>query len=294
MFGETLTAMVTPFKGDGEVDWETVKHLTEYLVQHGSQGLVVAGTTGESPTLTFEEKVQLFQVVKETVEGRATVIAGTGTNNTRTTIHLTREAEKAGVNGVMLVAPYYNKPPPDALYYHFAAVAESTSLPIILYNIPGRTGTNIPPETIIQLSRIPNIVALKQANGSMEETSIIQKNTPLDFYIYSGDDTLTLPFLSLGAEGVISVASHVAGERISQMISAYKTGDVKRAYQIHLELFPLFKGLFFVTNPIPVKGALEVLGVIPEAILRPPLRSPTATEKEKIQQMLKEAGVLPA
>jgi len=239
--------------------------------------------------------VQLFQVVKETVEGRATVIAGTGSNDTQASILLTREAERIGVDGVMLVAPYYNKPPPDALYYHFAAVAEATSLPIILYNIPGRTGVNIPPETIIQLSQIPNIVALKQANGSMEETSIIQKNTPLDFYIYSGDDSLTLPFLSLGAEGVISVASHLVGERISEMISAYKQGDVKKAYQLHLELFPLFKGLFFVTNPIPVKGALEILGVIPEAILRPPLRSPTQAEKEKIQQILKEAGVsLPA
>lgn len=260
-FGNLLTAMVTPFDDKMEVDYNQAAELAKYLVEHGSDGIVVCGTTGESPTLTKEEKLKLWQVVKEAVAGKAAVIAGTGSNNTRESIAMTKEAEKIGVDGAMLVGPYYNKPSQEGFYQHFKTVAESTSLPLIVYNVPGRTGTNILPETVIRLSEIPNIVAVKEASGNVEQASQIRRRTAPDFMVYSGDDSLTLPILAVGGTGVISVASHVVGEQMQEMIKAYLSGDVKKASALHLELFPVFKGLFITSNPVPVKAALNLKGI---------------------------------
>lgn len=260
-FGNLLTAMVTPFDDKMEVDYTQAANLAKYLAEHGSDGIVVCGTTGESPTLTKEEKIKLWQVVKEAVAGKATVIAGTGSNNTKESIAMTKEAEKIGVDGAMLVGPYYNKPSQEGFYQHFKTVAEATSLPIIVYNVPGRTGTNILPQTVIRLSEIPNIVAVKEASGNVEQASQIRRGTAPDFMVYSGDDSLTLPILSVGGTGVISVASHVIGDQMQEMIKAYLSGDVKKASALHLELFPVFKGLFITSNPVPVKAALNLKGI---------------------------------
>lgn len=292
MFGDVVTAVITPFKGNGDVDYAAFQNLLRHLYSQKTDSVVVAGSTGESATLTHEEKVKLFETAVEAAGDLGRVIAGTGTYSTRETIALSREAEKAGVHALMIVTPYYNKPPQDALFYHFAAVAESTRLPLIVYNIPGRTGVNLTPDTVIKLSGIPNIVALKQANGSLEETSLIQKNTALEFSIYSGDDVLTLPFLSIGAEGVISVASHVAGPLISEMIRAFKNGDPRKAYDLHLRLLPLFKALFATTNPILPKAACHLLDLIPNAYLRPPLRAAKPDEIEALKPVLRELNLL--
>lgn len=260
-FGNLLTAMVTPFDDKMEVDYTQAANLAKYLAEHGSDGIVVCGTTGESPTLTKEEKIKLWQVVKEAVAGKAAVIAGTGSNNTKESIAMTKEAEKLGVDGAMLVGPYYNKPSQEGFYQHFKTVAESTSLPIIVYNVPGRTGTNILPQTVIRLSEISNIVAVKEASGNVEQASQIRRGTAPDFMVYSGDDSLTLPILAVGGTGVISVASHVIGDQMQEMIKAYLSGDVKKASALHLELFPVFKGLFITSNPVPVKAALNLKGI---------------------------------
>ena len=280
-----LTAMVTPFTREMTVDYNLAKKLARHLVQSGSDGLVVSGTTGESPTLSREEKIELFRVVVEEVGGQATVIAGTGGYNTAESLALTREAEKVGVDGVMLVCPYYNKPSQDGLYEHFKTIAAGTNLPVLLYNIPGRTGVNLQPATAARLAEIDNIVALKEAAGSMDQVSELRRLLPDDFALYSGDDSLTLPMLALGARGVISVCSHVVGPRIKEMINAFTSGNTTLATQIHLELYPVFKGLFITTNPVPVKAAMNLLGwqVGPPRL---PLVEATAEEKEKIKNLL--------
>lgn len=284
-FGRMLTAMVTPFTREMTVDYNLAKKLARHLVQSGSDGLVVSGTTGESPTLSREEKIELFRVVVEEVGGQATVIAGTGGYNTAESLALTREAEKVGVDGVMLVCPYYNKPSQDGLYEHFKTIAAGTNLPVLLYNIPGRTGVNLQPATAARLAEIDNIVALKEAAGSMDQVSELRRLLPDDFALYSGDDSLTLPMLALGARGVISVCSHVVGPRIKEMINAFTSGNTTLATQIHLELYPVFKGLFITTNPVPVKAAMNLLGwqVGPPRL---PLVEATAEEKEKIKNLL--------
>ena len=212
--GSVLTAMVTPFKPDGSLDLEQAARLAAHLVEIGNDGVVVAGTTGESPTLTDKEKLDLFRAVVDAIGGRATVIAGTGDYNTEHSIHLTKEAEKLGVDGIMAVVPYYNKPPQEGLYRHFRAIAESTSLPVMLYNVPGRTSSNLLPETVERLAEIDNIVAIKEASGNMDQVSEIRRRTPAEFMIYAGDDSLTLPILALGGTGVVSVAGHLVGRRI--------------------------------------------------------------------------------
>ncbi|MBE3587119.1 MAG: 4-hydroxy-tetrahydrodipicolinate synthase [Thermoanaerobacteraceae bacterium] len=284
-FGRVLTAMVTPFGRDQSVDFNQVRKLARYLVQSGSDGLVVCGTTGESPTLTRDEKVELFRVVVEEVGGQAAVIAGTGSYNTAESVSLTQMAEKAGVDGVMLVAPYYNKPSQDGLFEHFRTIAASTNLPVMLYNIPGRTGVNILPATVARLAQIENIVALKEASGSMDQVSELRRLLPDDFAIYSGDDSLTLPMMALGAKGVVSVCSHVVGPRIQEMVNAFTAGNTTLATQIHLELYPIFKGLFITTSPAPVKAALNLLG---HQVGGPrlPLVEATAAEKETIKNIL--------
>lgn len=285
-FGRVLTAMATPFDESGAVDFEQAASLAKHLVANGSDGIVVAGTTGESPTLSDEEKIRLVRTVKDAVAGRALVVAGTGTNDTRHSVHLTKDAQRAGADGILLVNPYYNRPSQDGLYAHFRTIAESTPLPCMLYNIPGRTGVNTAPETIARLAEIPNITAVKEATGNLDQASEIRRLTKDDFQIYSGDDSLTLPILAVGGTGVVSVASHLAGREIREMVQAYQQGDVRRAVQLHIRLFPLFRVLFITTNPVPLKAALNMSG-IKVGKPRLPLVEATAKEKEQIGAVLK-------
>jgi 4-hydroxy-tetrahydrodipicolinate synthase len=260
-FGTVLTAMITPFKTDGSINYDVVAKLADYLVNNGTDTLVVCGTTGESPTLTWDEEYQLFVEVLQTVSGKAKVIAGCGSNDTKEAIAATQKAAKIGVHGSLQVVPYYNKPPQAGLYQHFQAIAQSSpDLPMMLYNIPGRTGQNLLPETVVKLAEIDNIVAIKEASGNLDQVSEIRRLTPKEFKIYAGDDSLTLPMLALGSEGIVSVASHLVGNQIQEMIQAWKTGKTEIATNIHLHLFPLFKALFLTTNPIPVKEALKLQG----------------------------------
>lgn len=253
--------MITPFTEDGAVNYVVAEKLAAYLADNGSDTLVVCGTTGESPTLTWEEEYELFKVVQKAVSGKAKVVAGTGSNSTREAIAATQKAAKLGLDGSLQVVPYYNKPPQSGLYQHFKAIAEAVpELPILLYNIPGRTGQNLQPETTIRLAEIPNIVGIKEASGNLDYASQVRHATPADFAIYSGDDSLTMPLLAVGAEGVISVASHLVGSKLQTMIQAFLEGQTQTAVQIHLQLFPLFKALFLTTNPIPVKIALNLQG----------------------------------
>jgi 4-hydroxy-tetrahydrodipicolinate synthase len=291
-FGRVITAMVTPMDRDLAVDYGKAAALAARLVEAGSDGLVVCGTTGESPTLTDEEKVRMFRTVKEAVGGRAAVIAGTGTYDTAHSIHLTREAERAGCDGVLLVNPYYNKPSQEGLYRHFKAVAESTRLPVMLYNIQGRTSVNCEPATVARLAQVPNIVAIKEASGSLDQMSQIRALTPPEFLMYSGDDSLTLPLLAVGGHGVVSVASHLAGREIRQMIDAFAAGEVRRALALHLRLWPLFKVLFVTTNPTPVKAALTLAG-FDAGGLRLPLVEATPREREQIAAVLRELELTP-
>ncbi|OWY65876.1 4-hydroxy-tetrahydrodipicolinate synthase [cyanobacterium TDX16] len=260
-FGRVVTAMVTPFQADGSVNYAVAEQLAAHLVAQGSDALVVCGTTGESPTLSWDEEYQLFQVVIKAVAGKALVIAGTGSNSTQEAIAATQKAAKIGVHGSLQVVPYYNKPPQAGLFSHFQAIAQACpDLPMVLYNIPGRTGQNLLPQTVARLSAIDNIVGIKEATGSLDQASEISRTTPPEFKIYSGDDSLTLPLLAIGGYGVISVASHLVGKHLQQMIQAFATGQVQTATQIHLQLLPLFKSLFLSTNPIPVKAALRLQG----------------------------------
>ncbi len=284
-FGRVLTAMVTPFDAQMQIDYRAAADLARYLADNGTQGIVVAGTTGESPTLTKEEKIKLFVTVKEAVGDRVAVIAGTGSNNTATSVELTREAEKIGVDGVMLVVPYYNKPSQDGLYNHFKMVAEATSLPIMLYNIPGRTGINLLPTTVVQLAKTSNIVAIKEAGGSLDQAGLLLSTLPDGFRVYSGDDNLTLPMLAIGAYGVVSVAAHIIGPKMQAMIKAYLDGQVQEAARLHLELMPVFKVLFITSNPVPVKYALNARGINVGGV-RPPLAPPTADEEASLKKIL--------
>lgn len=292
IFGEVLTAMVTPFKDDLTIDWDGARALAQHLVANGSDGLVVCGTTGESPTLGKEEKLELFRVVKDEVGDEACIIAGTGSNDTKGTIDMTLEAEKIGVDGVMLVGPYYNKPPQEGFYQHFKAVADETHLPIMIYNVPGRMGKNIDAETIVRLSKIDNIVAVKEASGDLNQVSKIRRLTSPDFVIYSGDDSLTLPILAIGGTGIVSVASHVIGDQIKKMIQLFKSGDVGNAAILHAYLLPVFQGIFVTANPIPIKFLLNARGVNVGAV-RPPLVSVSRKERTFLKDLLAIVEHLP-
>jgi 4-hydroxy-tetrahydrodipicolinate synthase len=253
--------MVTPFKADGSVDFALAEQLAVHLAEQGTDTLVVCGTTGESPTLSWEEEYELFQVVHHAVASKAKVIAGTGSNSTKEAIAATQKAAKIGLDGSLQVVPYYNKPPQAGLYEHFKAIALGCpDFPLVLYNVPGRTGQNLQPETVARLAEISNIVGIKESTGNLDQASEIRRLTPNEFHLYSGDDSLTLPLLAVGATGVVSIASHLVGTKIQQMIQAFTTGQTQIATQIHLQLFPLFKALFATTNPIPVKAALRLKG----------------------------------
>lgn len=260
-FGRVITAMVTPFAEDGSVNYATAEKLAVHLVENGSDGLVVCGTTGESPTLSWTEEYQLFKVIKQAVGDRAKVIAGTGSNSTTEAIAATTEAAKLGLDGSLQVVPYYNKPPQAGLYEHFKAIAEAApDLPMMLYNVPGRTSRNLEPETVANLAQISNIIAIKDASGDLEQACKIRCLTPDSFAIYSGEDVLTLPMLSVGGSGVVSVASHLVGKQMQEMIKEFATGNNQAATAMQLKLFPLFQALFMTTNPIPVKTALNLQG----------------------------------
>ena len=268
--GEVITAMVTPFNEKREVEYEKVEALASYLVENGSDAVLVAGTTGESPTLTFDEEIEIMCSAKRAVNHRGKVIMGTGSNSTETAVMMTKRAEREGADAVLSVVPYYNKPSQSGLIEHFSAIAEATELPVILYNIPSRTGINMAPETVKTLAKkYQNIVALKQSCPDMDALTELRTICPSDFAIYSGDDSLTLPMLSLGAQGVISVASHLFGNEIKSMIRNFKTGDITTAKNMHIKLFPIFKKLFMVSNPVPVKAALAGKGLIEEYVRRP-------------------------
>ncbi|MCD5406778.1 MAG: 4-hydroxy-tetrahydrodipicolinate synthase [Desulfotomaculum sp.] len=291
-FGRVLTAIVTPFDSDLQVDIAQVKKLVRYLVEKGSDGFVVCGTTGEAPVLSPEEKIALFKAVVEEVGGQATVIAGTGSYNTAKSIELTQAAEKVGVDAVMLVAPYYSKPSQQGLYQHFKIVANSTKLPVMLYNIPGRTAVNISPATVASLAKdVSNIVAIKEASGIMDQVSEIKCLLPDDFAIYSGDDALTLSIMALGGKGIVSVAAHIIGSRIQEMVQAHIKGNTALATRLHTELFPLFKGMFINTNPAPVKTALNLLGMNVGGVRLPLVEMPDS-DTEKLRTLLIEKNVL--
>lgn len=286
-----LTAMITPYDQELQVNYDKAADLAEYLVANGSQGIVVCGTTGESPVLSADEKLQMFRVVKKQVGDRVPIWAGTGGNNTRQSVEMSQEAQKIGVDGIMLVTPYYNKPSQEGLYQHFRTIAEALDLPVMLYNVPGRTSCNLLPATVTRLAQVENIVAVKEASGDMDQTSMLISQLPARVKVYSGDDSLTLPMMSLGAYGSVSIASHLVGKDILRMIDAFVKGDTVEAARIHLALFPIFKGLFIVTNPVPLKEALNVLGMKVGG-LRLPLTGVNESEGLFIRDMLKNSGLL--
>ncbi|MGB3614802.1 MAG: 4-hydroxy-tetrahydrodipicolinate synthase [Elainellaceae cyanobacterium] len=291
-FGQVLTAMVTPFNGDGSVNYDVAEALADHLIRHGSDGLVVCGTTGESPSLTWAEEFELFRVIKRCVGDRGTVLAGTGSNSTQEAIDATQKAQALGLDGSLQVVPYYNKPPQAGLYRHFSAIAAACpDLPIMLYNVPGRTGQSLSPDTVARLAEVPSIVAIKEASGNLDQASHIRSLTPSDFAIYCGDDSLTLPLLSVGGCGVVSVASHIVGDRMQQMITAHQSGNVAEATALHLQLFPLFKALFADTNPIPVKAALRRLGW-DVGDCRSPLCSLSEAVVQTLDQVLQDLALI--
>jgi 4-hydroxy-tetrahydrodipicolinate synthase len=288
LFGSVVTAMVTPFTKDGQVNYSVAEKLASYLVENGSDSVLVCGTTGESPTLTWEEEYELFQVVQKAIAGKGKVIAGTGSNSTREAIAASEKAAKLGLDGCLQVVPYYNKPPQSGLFKHFEAIAKAVpDLPVMLYNIPGRTGCNLLPETVAKLAEIDSIVAIKEASGILEQACQIRCLTDSSFAIYSGDDFLTLPLLTVGATGIVSVASHVVGNEIKQMVNAFKSGNTNLAIELQLKLFPLFKALFCTTNPIPVKAALKMRGWDVGG-LRLPLDELPSNLEEHLSSVLKQ------
>lgn len=267
--GRVATAMITPFQENGAIAFDVVEQIIEHLIANGTDTIVVCGTTGESPTLTVEEKLELIDYTVKKVNKRIPVIAGTGDNETEFSIEMTKKVEALGVDGVMLVAPYYNKPNQRGIYAHFEAIAKATSLPIVVYNIPSRTGINIHAETTIALSKIPNIRIVKEASGNLDQMTKILAEVSDDTYIYSGDDGLTLPLLAIGGRGVISVAAHVVGNEIQAMIQAFEDGRHEDAYKLHQALLPVIHQLFANPNPVPVKYALSKVGFNVEKVRLP-------------------------
>ncbi len=292
-FGRLLTAMVTPFNADGSVNYKNAADLADWLIAHGSDGLVVCGSTGEAATMTLEERLELFHVILERVNKRVPVVVGAGSNCTADTVKMVKLAEEAGVDGVLIVGPYYNKPTQEGFYQHFAAVAKATMLPIIVYNVPGRTGSNIAPATVARLAAdFKNIVAIKEAAGNVGQVNELFTVLPEDFTIYSGDDIELLPFMSVGATGLISVLSNCGGEMLQEIMQAYEDGRVKEAARLNTKMVPLAKAMFMETNPIPVKAATTMVTGIDCGDPRLPLTSLGAEHKEQLAAMLKEYGLM--
>ncbi len=288
--GRLITAMVTPFKDDGSVDYEQAKRLALALLKSGSDGLLVVGTTGESPTLLRDEELRLFSEIKSAVGEQGSVIAGTGSNSTAEAIETTKAAEQIGVDACLLVVPYYNKPTQDNLYRHFKAIAESTNLPCILYNVPSRTVVSLAGDAVIRLSKIENIIGVKEASGNLGEIAKIIENTDDDFFVWSGNDTDTLPIMALGGYGVISVASNIVGIQIRQMIDSFLIGETGKAATIHRHLMPLINALFVIANPIPVKYAMNHIG-FKVGNPRPPLYEPDEKTASLIRETLQNYSI---
>ena len=280
--GEVITAMVTPMTSNMDVDYKKVEELVEYLSTNGSDSIVITGTTGESPTLTHDEEIEILKVAKKAVKNNAKIIMGTGSNCTKTAVEMSKLAEQGGADAVLCVVPYYNKPSQKGMIAHYSAIAEAISIPIVMYNIPSRTGVNMSVETVKYLAnKYKNIAALKQSFGDMDTITELNINTPDDFVILSGDDSLTLPMMSLGVHGVISVASHIFGNELKTMIKEFKSGNIEKARRIHNVLYPSFRKLFMAPNPTPVKAVLANMGIIDE-YLREPLVPLTDEEKAEL------------
>lgn len=292
-FGRLLTAMVTPFNADGSVNYEKAADLAEWLINNGSDGLVVAGSTGEAATMSAEEKLELFRVVVNRINKRVPVIAGTGSNNTADSVKMTKMAEAMGVDGALIVGPYYNKPTQEGFYQHFAAVAQSTGLPIIVYNVPGRTASNISPAIVARLAAdFENIVAIKEAAGNVAQVAELYSVLPEEFTIYSGDDGLIIPFMSVGATGLISVLSNIGGGILQDVMQAYEDGHVREAAKLNARMVPLANAMFIETNPIPVKAAVTLVTGIDAGQPRLPLTPMEPANKAKMVAVLQEYGLI--
>ena len=292
-FGRLLTAMVTPFNADGSVNYEKAADLAEWLINNGSDGLVVAGSTGEAATMSAEEKLELFRVVVNRINKRVPVIAGTGSNNTADSVKMTKMAEAMGVDGALIVGPYYNKPTQEGFYQHFAAVAQSTGLPIIVYNVPGRTASNISPAIVARLAAdFGNIVAIKEAAGNVSQVAELYSVLPEEFTIYSGDDGLIIPFMSVGATGLISVLSNIGGGILQDVMQAYEDGHVREAAKLNARMVPLANAMFIETNPIPVKAAVTLVTGIDAGQPRLPLTPMEPANKAKMVAVLQEYGLV--
>lgn len=292
-FGRLLTAMVTPFNADGSVNYEKAADLAEWLINNGSDGLVVAGSTGEAATMSAEEKLELFRVVVNRINKRVPIIAGTGSNNTADSVKMTKMAEAMGVDGALIVGPYYNKPTQEGFYQHFAAVAQSTGLPIIVYNVPGRTASNISPAIVARLAAdFENIVAIKEAAGNVAQVAELYSVLPEEFTIYSGDDGLILPFMSVGATGLISVLSNIGGGILQDVMQAYEDGRVREAAKLNARMVPLTNAMFIETNPIPVKAAVTLVTGIDAGQPRLPLTPMEPANKAKMVAVLQEYGLV--
>lgn len=292
-FGRLLTAMVTPFNADGSINYEKAADLAEWLINNGSDGLVVAGSTGEAATMSAEEKLELFRVVVNRINKRVPVIAGTGSNNTADSVKMTKMAEAMGVDGALIVGPYYNKPTQEGFYQHFAAVAQSTGLPIIVYNVPGRTASNISPAIVARLAAdFENIVAIKEAAGNVAQVAELYSVLPEEFTIYSGDDGLIIPFMSVGATGLISVLSNIGGGILQDVMQAYEDGRVREAAKLNARMVPLANAMFIETNPIPVKAAVTLVTGIDAGQPRLPLTPMEPENKAKMVAVLQEYGLV--
>jgi 4-hydroxy-tetrahydrodipicolinate synthase len=290
MFDGTFTALITPFRDD-EVDEEALRGLIETQIEAGINGLVPCGSTGESATLSHAEHCRTIEIVIDAAKGRVPVLAGAGSNSTREAIEFTQHAKQAGADAALLLSPYYNKPTQAGIVAHFEAIADETRFPLVLYNIPGRTASNVTPETIAHLAQHPSIVGVKEACGDVDQIAHVIALTPDDFSVVSGDDALTLPILAVGGQGVISVTSNVAPRQMCELVDSFRRGDAARAREIHHQLLPLYDALFCETNPIPIKAALAIMGLVRDEI-RLPLTQITPANRERLQAVLKDTGIL--
>ena len=292
IFGRVLTAMITPFDAAGNVDYAEAAHIAQWLTEHGSDGLVVTGTTGESATLSLDEKMRMYETVVKAVGGQAKVLAGTGSYDTAETVELTRAASETGIDGLLVVTPYYNRPSQEGLYQHYQAVAGATALPIMLYNVPARTGINLEAATVLRLAQIENIVAVKEASKLLDQVGEIIAGAPEGFQVYGGADEVNLPILALGGVGNVSVISHVVGPDLQKMHQAFFQGDLETARRIHLDTLPITRAMFIAPSPVPTKTALAMMDVLPSSRVRLPLVEANEKERGLIHAALKDYGLL--
>ncbi|SER73849.1 4-hydroxy-tetrahydrodipicolinate synthase [Salisediminibacterium halotolerans] len=290
-FGSLITAMITPFHEDGTLNTDACERMIEHLISEGSDAIVVAGTTGEAPTLSIDEKSRLFRLAADKAAGRAYIIAGTGTNSTQAAVQLSEQAETAGVDAVMLTAPYYNKPNQKGMYEHFRTIAEAIDLPVMLYNIPGRTGVNMTADLTVSLAEIENIVSVKEASGDLDQMSNIIERTSADFSVYAGDDSLTLPAMAVGADGIVSISSHVIGREMKEMITAFAGGEHQQASRLHRRLLLFMQHMFIAPSPAPVKAALNLID-FPAGPVRLPMTELDSQDRENVRNVTADLGKL--